>query len=204
MPKVIPGYRDDARKKIIASGLEVMSKKGYCATTLDDIAAHVGVSKTTLYLYFSNKEDLVLEIVRSVHHDIHTTALHLFQTEPMLTAYEHLFEILVGVDLERFGFTHDVLALAARNSEIRKIYQEHMSDVIDNATQGIVCLQKRGIARTDIDPKTMALSLISLMNGLSMMVLKGMPKEEVRMRFHEIGMVILGIDETTESTGPCT
>lgn len=203
MPKVIPGYRDDARKKIIASGLEVMSKKGYCATTLDDIAAHVGVSKTTLYLYFTNKEDLVLEIIRSVHHDIHTTALHLFQTEPMLTAYEHLFETVIGFDLERLGFTHDVLALSARNSEIRKIYQEHMSAVIENATLGIVCLQKRGIARTDMDPRTMALSLISLMNGFSMMVLKGMAKEEVRLRFHEIGLVILGIDETSESAGPC-
>lgn len=193
MPKVIPEYREEAKKKIIAAGLEVMSGKGYCNTTLDDIANYVGVSKTTLYLYFSNKEDLVVEIIRSVHREMHDKALNFFITEPMLDAYVHLLDLLLGQNIERVGFTYDVLALSARNPNIRKIHEEHMNAVIEKATQGIVCLQKQGAARTDADPRTMALALISLMSGFTSLVLKGMEYEEVRTRFREMGRIILGV-----------
>ena len=66
MPKVVREYREEARKKIIAAGWDVMSREGYCATTLDDIAAQVGVTKSALYLYFRNKDDLVGEIVKMI------------------------------------------------------------------------------------------------------------------------------------------
>jgi AcrR family transcriptional regulator len=200
MPKVIPEYREEAKKKIIAAGLEVMSQKGYYATTLDDIASHIGVSKTTLYLYFSNKDDLVIEIIRSVHSHIHTKAMEFFGTEPMLDAYVHLFDLILGNDLNRIGFTHDVLALSARNPAIRKIHEDHMNAVIDKATTGIICLQKKGKARVDADPRTMALGLISLMSGLSSLVLKGIEPEEIRRRFYEMGALILGIPDTTRVT----
>ena len=62
MPKVVPEYKEEARKKIITAGHEVMSRKGYQATTMDDIARGVGVSKATLYLYFDSKDDTVIEI----------------------------------------------------------------------------------------------------------------------------------------------
>ena len=193
MPKVIPEYRDEARKKIIASGYEVMSLKGYCNTTLDDIANHVGVSKTTLYLYFSNKEDLIIEIIRSVHTEVHETAEELFSTKPMLEAYEHLLELFIGRDLERIGFTYDVLALSSRNPVIRKIHQEHTQHIMEHATRGIICLQQRGFARTDVDPRTIAMLLISLISGLTSLILKGVDKEEVKGQFHEMGGIILGI-----------
>ena len=192
MPKVIPEYREEARKKIIAAGLVVMSHKGYCTTTLDDIAAHVGVSKTTLYLYFSNKEDLVIEIVRSVHADILGRAMILFSTEPMLDAYVHLLEMFIGRNMEQIGFTHDVLALSARNPKIRAIHEEHMNLIIDAATHGIECLQQRGATRTDTDPRTMALALLSLMSGLTTLVLKGFEPDEISRRFREMGSIILG------------
>jgi len=39
-------------------------ERGYAGTRLDDVAAHAGVSKGTLYLYFENKEDLFKAVVR--------------------------------------------------------------------------------------------------------------------------------------------
>lgn len=195
MPKVIPEYREEAKKKIISAGFEMMSQKGYCATTLDDIAGHVGVSKTTLYLYFPNKEDLVVEIVRSVHAEIEKQAIEFFKTEPVLDAYLHVLDIIMGRDLNRIGFTHDILALSARNPTIRMIHQEHMNKIIEKATLGITCLQKRGEARSNADPRTMALALVSLMSGLSSLALKGIEIEEIRQRFYETGKIILGLSD---------
>lgn len=195
MPKVIPEYREEAKKKIISAGYEMMSQKGYCATTLDDIAGQVGVSKTTLYLYFSNKEDLVIEIIRSVHTEIESQAMEFFKKEPVLDAYLHILDLLMGSDLNRIGFTHDILALSARNLTIRMIHQEHMNKIIDRATSGIIDLQKRGEARTDAEPRTMALALVSLMSGLSSLALKGVEMQEIRHRFYETGKIILGLSD---------
>lgn len=51
--------RKEARPgELTAAALEVFAEKGFAATRLDDIAAHAGVSKGTVYLYFDNKEAL--------------------------------------------------------------------------------------------------------------------------------------------------
>jgi AcrR family transcriptional regulator len=57
--------RKEARPaELLASALELFVDKGYAGTRLEDVAAHAGVSKGTLYLYFANKEDLFKAVVR--------------------------------------------------------------------------------------------------------------------------------------------
>ena len=56
--------RKDARpSELTAAALELFVEKGFAATRLDDIAALAGVSKGTLYLYFSSKEDLFKAVI---------------------------------------------------------------------------------------------------------------------------------------------
>jgi AcrR family transcriptional regulator len=51
--------RKEARpSELLAAALEVFAEKGYAATRLEEIAAHAGVSKGTIYLYFESKEAL--------------------------------------------------------------------------------------------------------------------------------------------------
>lgn len=57
--------RKDARpQELLAAALDLFVERGYAATRLDDVAKRAGVSKGTLYLYFSNKEDLFKAVVR--------------------------------------------------------------------------------------------------------------------------------------------
>ena len=57
--------RKEARpSELVAAALELFVEKGYAGTRLEDVAAHAGVSKGTLYLYFENKEDLFKAVVR--------------------------------------------------------------------------------------------------------------------------------------------
>ena len=80
MPKVVPEYKEEAKKKIIAAGREVMSKKGYHATTMEDIATYVGVSKGALYLYFGSKDELVVEIVKALPEQVHEVKMSISHT----------------------------------------------------------------------------------------------------------------------------
>lgn len=50
--------------ELIAAALQVFVEKGYAATRLEDVALRAGISKGTIYLYFSNKEELFKAVVR--------------------------------------------------------------------------------------------------------------------------------------------
>src|SRR5437868_15475989 len=57
--------RKEARpQELLAAALDLFVERGYAATRLDDVAAQAGVSKGTLYLYFTNKEELFKAVVR--------------------------------------------------------------------------------------------------------------------------------------------
>ena len=60
MPKLYPGYRDEIRKKIVSEAFTVFLAKGFEKTTMDDIAARLGVTKPAIYRYYKNKEELFL------------------------------------------------------------------------------------------------------------------------------------------------
>ena len=55
--------KEDRPSELTAAALELFVEKGYAATRLDDVAAHAGVSKGTLYLYFDSKEALFKAVV---------------------------------------------------------------------------------------------------------------------------------------------
>ncbi|MEO8039745.1 MAG: TetR/AcrR family transcriptional regulator [Betaproteobacteria bacterium] len=57
--------RKDARPaELLAAALDLFVERGYAGTRLDDVARRAGVSKGTLYLYYSSKEQLFKAVIR--------------------------------------------------------------------------------------------------------------------------------------------
>lgn len=57
--------RKEARPaELMAAALELFVSRGFAATRLDDVAAHAGVAKGTLYLYFDSKEALFKAVIQ--------------------------------------------------------------------------------------------------------------------------------------------
>lgn len=57
--------RKDARPgELLAAALELFVEKGFAATRAEEVAKLAGVSKGTLFLYFSSKEELFKAVVR--------------------------------------------------------------------------------------------------------------------------------------------
>ena len=50
--------------EILGAALACFAERGFAATRLDEVARRAGVTKGTLYLYFSNKEELFQAVVR--------------------------------------------------------------------------------------------------------------------------------------------
>ncbi len=55
------------REKIIEKAGELFLKLGFKSVTMDEIANELGISKKTLYKYFSNKHTLVEETTSTLH-----------------------------------------------------------------------------------------------------------------------------------------
>src|SRR6476659_7461388 len=57
--------RKEARPaELLVAALELFTERGYAATRLEDVAKRAGVSKGTVYLYFSGKEELFKAVIR--------------------------------------------------------------------------------------------------------------------------------------------
>jgi AcrR family transcriptional regulator len=75
----MPGHDDTAaevraaeatRDRLLAAGMAVLAERGYHAARVDDVARAAGVSHGTFYLYFANKDDLMLGLAEQCVDDL--------------------------------------------------------------------------------------------------------------------------------------
>lgn len=62
MPKKDPGQLGDKRNRILQAAIEVFSRKGFFNSKVSEIARASGVADGTIYLYFKNKDDLLISL----------------------------------------------------------------------------------------------------------------------------------------------
>ena len=65
-----PGY-DDQREMILRHAAELFARRGYPATSMNEVAEACGLSKPTIYHYFRDKYNLLVHIA-----DGHVSRLH--------------------------------------------------------------------------------------------------------------------------------
>ena len=58
------------RQQLVDVALELFARRGYRATTMDDIADAAGVTKPLVYQHFSSKRALYLELVNSIAQEL--------------------------------------------------------------------------------------------------------------------------------------
>ena len=57
--------RDRKREAILLAAARLFNERGYHATSLDDVAAQLGISKPVVYHYLGNKERVLLECMHN-------------------------------------------------------------------------------------------------------------------------------------------
>jgi AcrR family transcriptional regulator len=57
-----PASTDDARERILAAAERCIDRHGIRKTTMDDIASEVGLSRPSVYRYFADRDDLLIEL----------------------------------------------------------------------------------------------------------------------------------------------
>jgi AcrR family transcriptional regulator len=146
--------RKDARpQELLAAALDLFVERGYLATRLDDVAKNAGVSKGTLYLYFTNKEDLFKAVVRE------NVVPVLGEAEEAIDRFEGdsatLFrDIMLGWwnrigNTKLSGLTKLMMAESGNFPEVAKFYHE---EVISRGNALIIRMLERGVKRKEFRP----------------------------------------------------
>lgn len=135
-------------QELLAAALDLFVERGFAATRLEDVAALAGVSKGTLYLYFTNKEELFKAVVRE------NVVPAIGEAESVIDGYQghsaDLFrDILFGWwqrigDTKLSGITKLIMAESGNFPEVARFYQD---EVMSRAQRMIVRMLERGMAR---------------------------------------------------------
>ncbi|MQA61678.1 MAG: TetR family transcriptional regulator [Actinophytocola sp.] len=62
--------RAQRERQMLDVAVQVFAQRGYVATSMDEIAERVGVSKPMLYEYFNSKEGLLLAAIRDARNEL--------------------------------------------------------------------------------------------------------------------------------------
>jgi AcrR family transcriptional regulator len=54
---------DEARERILAAAERCIDRHGIRKTTMDDVASEVGLSRPSVYRYFADRDDLLIELI---------------------------------------------------------------------------------------------------------------------------------------------
>lgn len=172
------------KQEIIKAALEIFAKKGYKATTLDEIAEKSEFGKGTIYNYFSSKEEIYTEIITSAieQHQIIIRKID----EATVTLRDFVEELLVN--LIRFSHENKESFLLLLFTEIHQSFtaSTEISRIMDNnkqkMTEFFVQKASKAIEKKEIrnvDPKR----VIRLFRGLGFnyiydLLVSGKLKEE--------------------------
>lgn len=73
--------REAKREAVLLAAVRMFNERGFQATTFDDVAASLGVSKPTIYHYLGNKEDVLLECLTRGINELKDAAAHASEVE---------------------------------------------------------------------------------------------------------------------------
>lgn len=144
------------RKVILAAALEEFSAHGFEAARLDDVARRAGIAKGTIYLYFSDKEALFQELVRSEISPIVGTLEHVTQIEaPIRMIAEQFVELFVRevIETRRKDIIRLIISEGPRFPKLAEFYYR---EVISRALVAVRAVLRRAVERGELADDTLA------------------------------------------------
>jgi len=191
MPKVVPEYKEDAKRRIIESAMGVIAERGCEGMTIEDVAKNIGVTKGAVYWYFPNKEALIGAVLNTIQKEIRQVTYELFYNRPAEETLSQIFDRFAIADVKKRAVFFEMFALANRNSEVRHAIREYYDGLVATFEDAIVLEKKRNFIQTQADPHHLAMLLAALYSGLQNFDMVWMRQDEVQDLWKEGVRILL-------------
>ncbi len=162
-------HDNNRRREIIDAAAHVFERKGYDATSTQDIAEAVGILKGSLYYYIESKEDLLFTVIKEAY-DAALAAVEELELRDgdalgMIGALvrKHV-EVFAATRVQTSVFFRDFRALSPeRQKVIREAGEVYSGFLRSQIRRG----QGEGVIRPDLNPRLCAIGIIGMLNAMS-------------------------------------
>jgi AcrR family transcriptional regulator len=155
------------RDAVIRAAAKAFNDRGYHNTSLDDIAAALGVTKPTVYYYVTNKEQLLFECFRTGLERIREAVLDAERSD--LPARERLGRVVRGY-AQAIASEYGWCMVRAHEHDLGPDMGRQINALKSEIDQGIRRLLREGIADGSIgqcDPKLAAFAMAGALNWIA-------------------------------------
>jgi TetR/AcrR family transcriptional regulator, transcriptional repressor for nem operon len=167
-PRTAPGRA--TRQRILEAATELVAERGVAATSLDDVRRRAHASKSQLYLYFADRDDLmraVSEATCDAVMDAQSDALAGFDS---LGGIERYLDATVGLQEQRDArggcpIGSLVSQVAEHDEDARLALVAGFDRWEEGLRTGLEAMAERGELRSDADPALLATQTLAALQG---------------------------------------
>jgi AcrR family transcriptional regulator len=171
--------RDTKNNFILDAARKVFAEKGYHDSRLEDIAAAAGFSKAALYNYYEDKESIFLclavrdfdEMILAINKEISPSVSIAINLEKMLLTIfeffgEHFAFLLTIADVRSMVIAHGGKPNMEHHQQLTSKFHEKFGQILKAFEEVIVNARNKGEMNTNMDDKTIAAYISSLVRGV--------------------------------------
>ncbi|MDX2010643.1 MAG: TetR/AcrR family transcriptional regulator [Myxococcaceae bacterium] len=155
--------KEDKRARLVEAAWELFSERGVADTTTADVAARAGIAKGTLFLYATDKDDLVFLVMHDRLAAVSDECLRTAPKRGLVAQLEHVFGGLYGLYARSGELGRELVRLlpGARGENAKRVNALTFAFVHRLAAL-VIEAQARGEVRRDVDPMVAATTSFSL------------------------------------------
>ncbi len=185
----------DKRERILRAAIKVFARKGFYATRVSEIAKAAGVADGTIYLYFKNKDAVLV----SIFEDRMAKLLKALQDELALggtveARIRRVIELQLGLLESRRDLAEVITVNLRQSSRLLKqyaapLFSQYLEVIAEVFAEG----QREGVVRPDLSPLILARALWGGLDGLALTwTLTDGKDENLRKAAQQFADVFLG------------
>jgi TetR/AcrR family transcriptional repressor of nem operon len=164
---------EDTRMMILSKSFELIYKKGYQATSIDDIIATTQVTKGAFYYHFKNKEVMGLGLINELLHpgmyEMMIAPLERSK-DPKSDIYKMMEMLLKNTSFFNVDYGCPAINLIEEMSPINESFKKALSKLVLSWQKAIVSslqsAQLSGQINADVSPEEVAVVILSGYGGV--------------------------------------
>ncbi len=162
------GTAPDKRDRILKAAIKVFAKNGFYATRVSEIAKAAGVADGTIYLYFKNKDDVLITIFEDGINRLLVILREVAESdEPFEKRITRIIELQLGLLEDQRDLAEVITVNLRQSSRLLKQYATPLFMQYIDVIAGVVREgQEEGAFRKDLNPRVVARSLFGALDAI--------------------------------------
>lgn len=163
--------KDQTKQRLLDATQKLVAKKGFDATSVEDIAAAAGYTRGAFYSNFDSKHDLFIDLLRREHERVGAEFNALLRDEIPIEEIKVRTRELYSTycsSSDNFMSWTEARMLGSRDAKFRTKLNALLAEKRDQIAQFIEYFYKRTGTPPPVAPPLMALGFMSLIEGVKL------------------------------------